>query len=403
MKILTFLLGWALLAVAMPLAADETGSKRHPTYNLMGRDTPSVDSPLNPNFVVAEEARLSESGFWRSSYISEQLVGLVVEDVDLDGRNEIVYAGNNSVTVARFESGKLAQLAQYQPLTTETLASVDALDLNGDGRMEIIVSIQNESYNVASKIFSFTGDSLEPLLEYVPWYLRVVSLGGERVLAGQRAATDRKSVYSGRVMRLELDGSSLVSKGAIALPSQVHLFNFVKGRLGRDGQLMTVAIKFPTEHLFMYEQGEQRAWESKEEYGGTLTTLIPANMGTESIRIREFLPSRLLIDDIDGDGQNELIVAKNDRGGVAFMSGQRDFPSGAINAFRYSNMSLTPFFRTRTLPGPVVDCTLADYNNDGIRDLVAAVVLEHKSGLLKAGRSVIVAYELGAQEPQLPE
>ncbi|MDL2226944.1 FG-GAP-like repeat-containing protein [Deltaproteobacteria bacterium OttesenSCG-928-M10] len=397
MKIAKFVLSLTFIALMFPLAAlaqEEEGNKRHPTYTLMGRDAPAADSPLNPNFVVAEESRLSEGGFWRSPYINESLVGLVVADIDGDGQNEVIYASTKTVTVTRFGGGKLGQLAKFTVMTTEVIASVDALDLTGDGRMEIICSVQNETFNPASKIFSFTGDDLVVMADKIPWYLRVVGGPGGQFLAGQRASTDRKAVYAGKVMRMGFDGSQITSQGSVGLPSNINLFNFSLGRLGRSGIQMVAAIKFPTEHIFLFENGTERAWESKEEYGGTMTHLLPANASVESNRFREFLPSRLLITDIDGDGQNELIVAKNDRGGVPFMSGQRAFTSGVIQAFKYTNMSLTPFFRTRTLPGPAVDYALADFKNNGNIELVVAVVTEQKSGALKEGRSVIVSYEI---------
>jgi hypothetical protein len=156
---------------------------------------------------------------------------------------------------------------------------------------------------------------------------------------------------------------------------------------------MTAAIRFPSEHIFLYES-KNRAWESRAEYGGTMTYLAPLNNRETSDRRREFLPTRLLIFDIDGDGQNELIVAKNDRGGVPFMSNQRDFSGGAIQAFKYQNLSLTPFFRTRTLPGAVADIQLADFRNNGTLSLVAAVVPQSKSGMLSEAMSLIVAYDL---------
>ena len=398
MKISSFFL---LLLIALSLgvssaalADDNSQQKRHPSYNMMGRDaTQNPTSPLNPNFVEAPEARLSESGFWRSSYITESLIGLAVEDVDRDGQNEVIYASQRNIYVTRFTGGKLQHLAKYSVRPTDKIVSLDAFDVTGDGRMEIISSVQNEQKAAASIILSFNGSQLTPLAENLPWYLRVVGPSGSRFLAGQKAGTNRNTFYSGNVMRVKYDNGKITSLGQVGLPSFVNLFNFTMGRLGSGGLQMTAAIKFPSEHIFLFEDGKNQAWESKEEYGGTMNYLEPSSGAGENIP-REYLPSRILLADIDGDGQNELIVAKNDRGGVAFMSKLRAFSGGAIQAFKYTNMSLTPFFRTRSLPGPGVDYALADFNNNGTLDLVVAVVTEQKSGMMAEGRSVIIAYEL---------
>ncbi len=391
---LILLLTLLTLTVAAPASADDQ-SKRHPTYTLMGRDNPPPDSPLNPNFVVEEGGtQVSESGFWRSTYIQESLVGLATADIDGDGQNEVVYASTRNVYVTRFAGNTLQQLAKYSVAPTDTIISLDAMDLTGNGRMEIIISVQNELKTAASQVLSFSGSDLTPLAKNIPWYLRVVGAPDGRFLAGQKPGVGGgNEYYSGNVMRLRFTGSGVSSQGQVGLPSFVNLYNFTLGRLGSGGTQMTVAIKFPSEHIFMFE-GPNRSWESKEEYGGTMNYLDLPNASADHSR-REYLPARILIADIDRDGQNELIVAKNDRGGVPFMSKQRGFSSGTIQAFRYANMSLTPFFRTRTLPGPGVDYALAVFNNNGTLDLVVAVVTEQKSGLLKEGRSVIVAYEIG--------
>ncbi|MDR0882874.1 MAG: FG-GAP-like repeat-containing protein [Candidatus Adiutrix sp.] len=389
---LTLLLALVFLVGSFPAGAEDQPTGRHPKYNMIGRDAPPPTSPLNPNFVVAEESKLSESGFWRSTYITESLVGLGVGDVDGDGRNEVVYASSHNVYVTRFTEKTLQQLAVFNHPATDNIVSLDLMDLDGDGKLEIIVSSQNEAKSAASFILAFNGQELTPLAKNLPWYLRVVGGHDAQFLAGQKPATTRNEYYIGSVMRVSFNGSSITSQGPVGLPPFVNIFNFTLGRLASSNTQMTAAIKFPAEHIFLFESAN-RSWESKEEYGGTMIYLDSPNPVPDSSR-REYLPSRILIADIDGDGQNELIVAKNDRGGVPFMSKQRAFTSGAIQAFKYTNMSLTPFFRTRTLPGPGVDYTLADFNNDGTQDLVVAVVTEQKSGMLKDGRSVIVAYEL---------
>ena len=395
-SILTILCLAASIEVSSAQGEDAT-KKRYPAFKMMGRDVPPADSPLNPNFVVSEEAHMTESGFWRSSYLTETLVGLDAADIDSDGRTEIAYISKRNLYVGRIENKKLGQLAKYSAPLTETMLSVDLLDLTGDGKMEVIVSAINDSYKASSTIFSFTGSELVPIATRIPWYLRVVGSAGGQFMAGQKSGSSIREAYSGSVRRMTFNGSKVSSAGSVGLPPYINVFSFNMGRLGTGGIQMVTAIKFPSEHLFLFE-GTDQAWESREEYGGTMNYLESA-AGTDG-RFREFLPARMLINDIDGDGQNELIVAKNDRGGVPFMSGQRGFTSGVMQAFKYSNLSLTPFFRTRTLPGPGVDYKLVDVDNNGIKDLVVAVVTQQGSGMLKEGRSVIVAYELGVKKPK---
>ncbi len=379
----------------------QEAEQRHPSYSMTGRDAVPAESPLNPNFLVAEEARLSEGGFWRSAYINEALVGVAVADIDRNGQNEVIYATNRNVYVVRIDSTmgeQMIQLASFSSARNHRILSLDVLDLNGDGNPEIICSAIDETNGrnqSAGFILNYTGgQSLNALATKIPWFMRVVSDGGNRFLAGQRASTKSTAIFEGPIRRLAFSGSGVSSKGSVTMPdSHINVFGFTIGRLGLQNQQMVTAIKYPSEHIFLFD-GQVRAWESKEEYGGTLIDLRPPNTEDSDVNRRIFLPSRLLIADIDRDGQNELIVAKNDRGGISFMSNQRAFNSGAIQAFKYNNMSLTPFFRTRSLPGAGVDYQLADFNNNGTQDLIVAVVLEQAEGMMENSRSVLLAYEL---------
>ncbi|MDR0354300.1 MAG: hypothetical protein LBJ64_00970, partial [Deltaproteobacteria bacterium] len=127
-------------------------------------------------------------------------------------------------------------------------------------------------------------------------------------------------------------------------------------------------------------------------YCGTVNH-ITLNISGESGRAVEYLPSRILLADIDSDGANEVIVAKNNQGGIPFMKNLRAYNGGLIEAMKFSNLSLVPFFSSANLlPGPAVDYQLADFDNNGTKDLVVAVVINPGSGMLQDGRSVIVAY-----------
>lgn len=404
-KLLTIMALAVALAAPAALAQDGDGAKRHPNYTLIGRDAAqqSAESPLNPNFVPSAESKLSESGFWRGSYLPARLVGLVVADIDRDGRNEVVYATIKGLYAGRVEGQKLTQLAAYECGVGERLASADVLDADNDGQPEIFACMESEKargtlvFHYAQGALAQVGDGPQP------WFLRAVSgPGGARLLAGQKVAASGEAVFTGKVMTMSFDGQGVKSQGQMGAPKGANAFNFAFGRLGNQNAMMGALLKWPSEHLFLFE-GANQAWESREEYGGTMTSLTPASANKNSGgNIKPlFLPSRLLVADIDRDGQNELIVAKNDRSGIPFMSNMRAFSGGTIEAFKYTNLSLTPFFRTRALPGPAVDYALADFNNNGTLDLVAAVVMEQESGMLQDGRSVIVAYEI-APAPAAP-
>ena len=161
---LVFLLSPLALAQAQdgpaaPPPAKRPTAKRHPSYSLRGVDeAPPPESILNPNFVISNESRLSETSLWRSPYLTERLVGLDIADIDGDGKNELVYVTSRKVYAARFDGESFTQLAEFALPENSTIISVDLFDTNVDGRSEIIVSAQRPSGSDAnSHVLRYTG------------------------------------------------------------------------------------------------------------------------------------------------------------------------------------------------------------------------------------------------------
>ncbi|MDR2340168.1 MAG: VCBS repeat-containing protein [Deltaproteobacteria bacterium] len=367
-------------------------AKRHPSYSLRGVDEPiSPDSVLNPSFVVSTEYKIAQSSIWRSSYIPERLVGLDVGDVDGDGKNEMVYATRRNVYVSRLDGGTYTVLANFAIPDNTTIIALDVFDANMDGRKEIFVSAQKPGTAEAnSHVLAYNGGkTLEVLGKNINYYLRAVGEEGKKSLIAQKPGTSTSESYSGGVFYASFDGGRISTSSKLNLPLGVDIYNFNMGTLGEERMQLTAFIKFPTEHLNLVDSGGGKVWESHDEYGGSINHIERLNYGDNN-RNLDYLPTRIIIGDIDMDGTNEVIVAKNNLGGTRLFRNLRSFNSGSIEARKFVNLSLIPFFNSGNMQqGPAVDYQLADFDNNGTKDLVIAIVIDPGSGMMRDARSII--------------
>ncbi|MDR2406106.1 MAG: VCBS repeat-containing protein [Deltaproteobacteria bacterium] len=370
-------------------------AKRHPSYSLRGVDEPlNPDSILNPNFVVSTESKISETSLWRSSYIPERLVGLDVGDVDNDGKNEMVYVTTRNVFVARYDGTTYTLLANFSLPANSTIISVDLFDANMDSRKEIFVSAQKVGTSEANThVLAYTGGkTLDVLASDINYYVRVVGAVDRKILVSQKPGTNIGESYSGGVFYSSFHNGKISANSKVNLPLGVDIYNFNIGELGSERVSLTSYIRFPTEHLVLIDTGGGKVWESHDEYGGSINRIERLTTG-DGGKNNDYLPTRIIYADIDKDGTNELIVAKNNLGGTRLFKNLRSFNSGSIEARKFVNLSLIPFFNSANLlPGPAVDYQLADFDNNGTQDLVVAVVIEPGSGMMKDARSIIFSY-----------
>jgi hypothetical protein len=386
-----------LFSAATLFAADEDAKTkpRHPAYQLLGHDPPPPDSPLNPNFLLSRESKILAGTLWNGSFFPERLVGLDVADADGDRLNEIVYVTPRNVYLARRAGEVLQPLAEYKaPLTLEIL-SVDFYDTNGDGRSEIIISAQNSADNASSFILGYSGKSLTVLAEFIPWYLRVVGPEKGKILVAQKGGSSNQSAYSGKVYYAEFVDNKLSANQILDLPFGVNLFNFNFGPLGPTKQDMIVAISPLGGHLRLYSGANKNDLVSEKNalFCGTVNKIRVKSNSSQAIMSVEYLPSRILFADIDKNGANDVIVARNSQSGLRSVPNLRSFDGGIIEAYNFANISLNPFFSSADmLSGPAVDYQLADFDNNGTRDLVVGVVISSGSGMLSDSKSIIVSY-----------
>ena len=105
-----------------------------------------------------------------------------------------------------------------------------------------------------------------------------------------------------------------------------------------------------------------------------------------------YYPVRILIDDINKDGKNEVITIKNYR--LSDLLSYRVFTHGEIEVRAWDGVGLAVRWHTRKLSGYLSDFEIGDFDNDGKDELVTALVQKTGSLITTEPKSALIAYEL---------
>ena len=378
-------------------------SRAHPE-TIMSGPAPSAPAPREGgSFVQMQSDREAGSDVFRSQKLSFPALGMDVGDLDGDGRLEIVVLSQlGEVIVYQWDRGRLTKRGSFQAERRDKLVWVCLVDANHDGKDEVYVSNLRQQ-RLASYVLEWRGDRLKKLATEIQWYFnRLTVPGKESILLGQKKSM--KDIFTPGVYHLQFAGGSYQPLEGISLPRRANVFSFTQGDLDGDGKPETAFIG-PEERLYLVDDDGTLLWQSREYYGATANILESKKPTDGSTRVEGgggatdddeveayYIPSPLLLVDLNSDKKLELLVNRNMSLVTRVLSGQRKFSDGEIQSLVWVGDNVFPQWKTRPLRGMLVSYRLADMDGDGQEELVVAAVLER--GTFKKTKSIIYVYNL---------
>lgn len=362
-------------ARAVPLA----GMKEEEQEGIAGFSTEHPEKLFKKGLyggsIVAEGTMKVESlGVRRSSDLPLTIVSMVSGDLDRDGTAEIVAASRSGVEIYRFDETMFRKLAEYRFPKTFKIHAVNIADLDSDGQDEIYVSANNNR-NAASAIFSWSSSGgLQPALTGIKWYIRPIEMPGEGwILAGQSGSRDPESGFVGKkIVKLAIaeDFKEVRQEKILPLPANVNVFDFAWANLDGDKDKEFVAID-RREKLLVYDHLNSLIWVSENDYGGSRNFFGPPKSAITSVgdlfgkngnaqldRPIIFIPTRLLVADLDKDGTDEIIVGNNKRITPKLFSNLREYDGGSVVCLSWQDAAMQDVWRTNTINGYIADYNL---------------------------------------------
>jgi len=356
------------------------------------------------------------SQFFKTRNIQLSLEGMAIGDIDGNGGLEVVMADREKVVAYKLTEGRLVEFARVKLSARYKIHAVNVADLNGNGKAEIYISAA-EPAMPGSMAVEWDGKELVTLFEDARYYIRPVKVPGlGMVLAGQRAGSEGVAI-NGPIYTLTQDGSSLVGEERLPVPVGVNLFNFAFADLDGDGETELVVLD-EWNKLLVMKQGGKVMWKSEERYGATkrfvggksamqMTQQTGARRGatkvsdgsTTSILFEEqYIPSRILVTDVDGDGIDDIIINANSTTWTSLVRSVQIFQSGTMVGMKWNGVGLQELWRTRRVDGYVVDYDARSHHlplKDGVEQLYVGVVSQGSlGGVLSADESMLLVYPL---------
>ena len=357
--------------------------------------------PANENFVLAREGAPGRAGGVRSySFDKAAFRGLSVADVDGDGKNEVVLITPTQVIVNRFEENRMREVARFDGGAANDFRWLDVADMNGDGAPEFYLA-SYRSNELFSLILQFKGGKFTPLVRNDRTFYRLIRVRrpkrGEKIpdseaylLLGQSEGFEK--AFEGSIRRYRWSGGKLTPAAPYALPPALTILGFGLWDINKDGSQEVIEVG-KDDRLKVFSKSGSEVYSSSEKYGVPVYKFF-SHAKTDSTQDQSDEPdlpirSRVLVEDVDHDGVDEVLVIKNEY--AAALAPGLGVSGGQIASLIWDGGGLSESWRSKKLGRGIVDFTFGDADNDGSDDLVVAAA---SSGLFAGEKSQLFFYKI---------
>ncbi len=150
----------------------------------------------------------------QSNPIADEVNGVVAGDVDTEGNGEVVAFGQYSIYVYRVKGSEVLPYTRITRGISHHFLNVDAVDLDGDGRKDLVVTDRNGE-NLSSFVLLRKGDGFVEIPGTIPYHL--VALrdwnGQDR---RRRPAPGFQRAVPGEDPRHEVEREDACGRGSVA-------------------------------------------------------------------------------------------------------------------------------------------------------------------------------------------
>ena len=203
----------------------------------------------------------------QSDKIADELFGVAAGDTDEAGDGEVVAYGARTVHVYKVKGTEIAPYTRHSRPLPHHFLNVEAVDLDGDGKKEILVTDLVDE-KLESFVLKRKGDAFEEAAGNIPYYLVVLpDWMGKPAVVGQRAGTD--APFHGKFVLLNWAGNGF--KEGEKLPQNTDILPLANGvlgtssaRFGKEWKLLYTDVE---SHIRIVDASGKSEFKSKGAYG----------------------------------------------------------------------------------------------------------------------------------------
>ncbi|RLC01673.1 MAG: hypothetical protein DRH90_15675, partial [Deltaproteobacteria bacterium] len=302
--------GAALAAISAPVPAPQ------PSKQAQAHPEKMIDTPIQAETDAEGKAMSAatiggvlSSQFWKSRTYKINIHGLALGDVDGDKKIETVVITGNQLFIFRNEANKFYKIYELKKSSNKYFIGVDIGDINGNGISEIFISgLTPQRTGVSSFVLEYDGKDYRKIVDNSSRLYRVIHTDGQPPMLFGQDFTPRVEKVN-PIYHLHWSGTSYTAGDNVIAKDSINLMGFAFGDVFNRGSNSVLANNY-LDRLELFDENGIHEWTGSEHYGGSTLSFSIGMTGKGEEEFR-YLPMRVLLKDLDQDGQQEVIAVKN--------------------------------------------------------------------------------------------
>ena len=310
--------------------------------------------------------------------LPQEYYRLRIANIDGVSGEEFILLDKNNISIFKLKNNNL-QIIATDNFTNKHIVPIHlhTIDINNDKKEEIILTMGEEvddfgftDTKISSKILSFKDNSLIPIEENIPYYLRVIEdEKGKKILLGQKKG--KYTQYEGNVVYFLWDSakSKLVNKG-IYKPAKniysIYQFNLLKDNPGK------VAILEPNNYIRLYDSKTSKSITTLETSCGDFK-ITPIKIKLRDIKYLGGFDRKITYQEFYTPRRFELIsngqifTIKKSKTNLSFDFTELSLKGESIDkiiAIKYENGYLAIPWQSMDINSDILDFAIGDSENE---------------------------------------
>jgi len=332
---------------------------------------PGVPPGFRPVKAAKPEKGTIGAELWQSQSFPFVVKGMAIGDMDGDGRNEVALIEERNLYIYRWEKIEFKLLKKIDGARLDKYLAVDVGDIDKDGKAEIFVT-NMQGDRLSSFVVAFRDGAFRVVNSGLDWYLRTVDWGEKRtILLGQKKGP--KVGFEWPIYEMGWDGKGYKEIRKADLPRIFSIYGFTP--FIHDGKTDYLFIDSNFRLKLMDSKGKV-TWMSRDDYGSDNSFLAkPIVMGPGIEEGDEFAFVNVRVISLG----NEILLIRNLSPIGQFFKRQKYYSKGVMQSLVWTGAMFMEGWKSQEISGYLADFQLQDIDGDGGKELIVAVSLPKES------------------------